>query len=78
MKNHWEKEADINHVILYADNYAIKIPEEFLSCIQDEPVANQFFFELTESEQQFYIRKTYEAKQETTKKDCGSGKEVVA
>ncbi len=60
-------EGDIIHVILYADNSPIEIPQEFLLCLQDEPAAKQFFFKLTESEQQFYIKWIYSAKQEATK-----------
>ena len=36
-------------------------------CRQKEPAAKLFFFILTESEQQFYIKWIYEAKQEVTK-----------
>lgn len=59
--------GDSIHVILYADNSAIEIPEEFLLCLDDEPVAKKFFFSLTESEQSFYIKWIYSAKQEATK-----------
>ena len=62
-----KKEGDTVHVILYADNSAIEIPQEFLLCLEDEPAAKQFFFKLTESEQGFYIKWIYEAKQEATK-----------
>jgi hypothetical protein len=62
-----KKEGDTVHVILYADNSSIEIPQEFLLCLEDEPAAKQFFFKLTESEQQFYIKWIYEAKQEATK-----------
>ena len=60
-------EGDWVQVILYADNLPIEIPEEFLLCLEDEPAAKQFFFTLTESEQQFYIKWIYEVKQEATK-----------
>jgi hypothetical protein len=59
-------EGDTIHVILYADNSAIEIPEEFLLCLEDEPAARKFFFTLTESEQQFYVKWIYEAKQQET------------
>jgi Bacteriocin-protection, YdeI or OmpD-Associated/Domain of unknown function (DUF1905) len=62
-----KKEGDIVHIILYADNSSIEIPGEFLSCLEDEPAAKQFFFKLTQSEQSFYIKWIYEAKQEATK-----------
>lgn len=60
-------EGDTIHVILYADNSPIEIPQDFLLCLQDEPAAKKFFFTLTESEQQFYIKWICEAKQEATK-----------
>ncbi len=60
-------EGDTIHVILYADNSPIEIPQEFLLCLDDEPVAKQFFFKLTQSEQGFYIKWIYRAKQEATK-----------
>jgi hypothetical protein len=60
-------EGDTIHVMLYADNSPIEIPEDFLLCLEDEPAAKNFFFTLTESEQRFYIKWVYEAKQELTK-----------
>jgi hypothetical protein len=62
-----KREGDTIQVILFADNSAIEIPEELLVCLQDEPAAKKFFYTLTESEQQFYIKWIYEAKQEATK-----------
>lgn len=60
-------EGDTIHVILYADNSPVEIPQEFLLCLEDEPAAKQFFFTLSESEQSFYIKWIKEAKQEATK-----------
>ena len=60
-------EGDTIHVILYADNTPIEIPQEFVTCLDDEPAAKKFFFTLTESEQSFYIKWIYGAKQEATK-----------
>lgn len=60
-------EGDMIHVILHADNSPIEIPQDFLFCLEDEPAAKKFFCTLTESEQQFYIKWIYEAKQEATK-----------
>lgn len=62
-----KKEGDTVHIILYADSSSIEIPQEFLLCLNDEPTAKQFFFKLSESEQQYYIKWIYEAKQEATK-----------
>jgi hypothetical protein len=61
-----KKEGDTVHIILYADNSSIEIPAEFLLCLEDEPSAKQFFLKLTESEQQYYIKWIYSAKQEET------------
>jgi len=62
-----KKEGDMVHIILYADNSSIEIPDEFLVCLEDEPAAKQFFFKLSENEQQYYIKWIYTAKQEETK-----------
>lgn len=40
------------HVILFADNDPLEIPEELLVCLQDEPAAYSFFQSFTESEQE--------------------------
>jgi len=62
-----KKEGDTVHIILFADNSSFEIPQEFLLCLEDEPAAKQFFFKLSESEQSYYIKWVYEAKQEGTK-----------
>ena len=62
-----KKEGDMVHIILFADNSSIEIPGEFLICLEDEPAAKQFFFKLSESEQKYYIKWVYTAKQEETK-----------
>jgi tRNA isopentenyl-2-thiomethyl-A-37 hydroxylase MiaE len=62
------KEAgDTIHVILYADNSPLEIPDELLVCLLDSPKAHQFFMSLTESSQKHYIDWIYEAKQLETK-----------
>ena len=60
-------EGDWVHVILYADNSPIVIPEEFLVCLLDAPKAHTFFKTLTESAQKHYIDWIYEAKRLETK-----------
>ena len=45
-----KKEGDTVHIILYADNSSIEIPQEFLVSLEDEQAAKQFFFKLTEIE----------------------------
>jgi hypothetical protein len=62
-----KKEGDMVHIILYPDHSSIEIPTEFLLCLTDEPTAKQFFFKLSESEQQYYIKWIYTAKQEDTR-----------
>lgn len=60
-------EGDYVHVILYPDNEPLEIPEEFLTCLQEEPKAMTFFQSLSESEQKFYVQWIYSAKKEETK-----------
>ncbi|MFI5203597.1 MAG: YdeI/OmpD-associated family protein [Flavobacteriales bacterium] len=65
-----KKEAgDWVHVILYADNEPLEVPDEILLCLKDEPKALKFFNSLSESERQFYIKWVYSAKKEETKTD---------
>lgn len=63
-----KKEAgDWVHVLLYADNEPLEVPQEMIDCLLDEPKAYHFFNKLTESEQKFYIDWVYSAKKEETK-----------
>ena len=62
-----KKEGDTVHIVLFGDNSGIEIPQEFLICLEDEPAAKQFFFKLSESEQNYYIKWIYAAKHEETK-----------
>ena len=62
-----KQEGDTVHVILYADDEQLEIPEEFMVCLKDEPKAEKFFRSLSESEQKFYIEWIYNAKKEETK-----------
>jgi len=59
--------GDTVHVILYPDTEPLEIPEEFLSCLQDEPAALSYFNTLTESKQLQYIKWIYSAKTDDTK-----------
>lgn len=63
-----KKAGDMVHIILYPDNDVLEIPEEFRSCLEDEPAALQFFHTLSDSEKRFYIQWIYTAK----KKRLGS------
>ncbi len=57
-----KKEGDWVQVILYADNAPTEIPEEFLSCLKDAPMAHQIFNSLTNGQQKEYIDWIYAAK----------------
>ena len=63
-----KKEAgDAVHVILYADNTPLSIPDELLVCLLDAPKAHQFFQTLTESNQKHYVVWIEESKRLETK-----------
>ena len=62
-----KNEGDMIHVILYPDNEPLKVPEEMMACLKDEPSAWNFFRSLSESEQKFYIQWIYSAKRDQTK-----------
>jgi hypothetical protein len=59
--------GDTVHVILYEDKEPLDVPEELLLCLQDEPMAFEFFEKLSESEKKYYIQWIYSAKKEETK-----------
>ena len=63
-----KKEAgDVVHVILYADNTPLSIPDELMVCLLDAPNAHTFFMSLTETHQKAYIDWIYDAKRLETK-----------
>ncbi len=55
------------HIVLYADNDGIEIPEELLLCLLDNPTAYQTFLSYTEGEQKAFIDWIYAAKTDQTK-----------
>lgn len=59
--------GDKVRVILFADNDAIEIPGELQQCLDDEPVASNFFNRLSDSEKRYYIQWIYGAKREDTR-----------
>lgn len=62
------KEAgDWVNVVLFADQSRIDIPEEFLDCLKEEPVANEAFLSFTDGQRKEYIDWIYSAKTESTK-----------
>ncbi len=63
-----KKEAgDWIHVILYADNTPLSIPDELMVCLLDSPKAHTFFMSLTDSNKKYYIDWIYDAKRLETK-----------
>lgn len=60
-----KKEAgDMVHVVLYAEEIPLEIPENLRLCLEDEPDARRFFDQLTDNEQQAYIDWISSAKRE--------------
>ena len=62
-----KQEGDWIHVVLYADNSPTEIPEEFLDCLKEEPIAHKEFLMLTDGQQKEYIDWIYSAKTDDTK-----------
>jgi len=62
-----KKEGDFVHIILYADNSPIQIPDDFLICLQDEPKTYRTFLSYSEGEQKMFIDWIYSAKTDETK-----------
>lgn len=58
-----KKEAgDTVHIVLYADDSVLEIPDTLLVCLLDAPKAHRFFMSLTESAKKHYIDWIFEAK----------------
>jgi hypothetical protein len=62
-----KEEGDWVHVILYADNSPVEIPDELLVCLLESPKAHGFFMSLSDSNQKYYIDWIQEAKRLETK-----------
>lgn len=62
-----KQQGDKVHIVLYADNDPLEIPEELLDCLSDEPAALTFFNTLNDSEKKYYIQWIYAAKREETR-----------
>lgn len=62
-----KKAGDYITVTLYPDKDPIVVPEEFLSCLKDEPFAHESFLLFSEGEQRKYINWIYTAKKESTR-----------
>ncbi len=59
--------GDHVQVKLYLDESTIEIPEEFLTCLNDEPQAYHNFIAFTENQQKAFLDWIYDAKTEKTK-----------
>ncbi len=59
--------GDVVHVILYADNEPLEVPEELMLCLREDEEALDFFNSLSESEQLYYVKWIYSAKTDNTK-----------
>jgi Bacteriocin-protection, YdeI or OmpD-Associated/Domain of unknown function (DUF1905) len=64
-----KKEGDTVHVLLYADDSPVDIPDDILVCLLDSEKAYQFFLSLSDSNQKYYIDWIEEAKKQDTKVD---------
>jgi hypothetical protein len=62
-----KNEGDWVHITLYSQELPTVVPEDFLLCLKDEPVAYQKFQQLSESEQKTMIDWIYAAKRDDQK-----------
>ena len=62
-----KQEGDFVRVILFEDKSPLKIPDEFLQCLSDEPKASNKFLHFAEGKQKAIIDWIYTAKKEDTK-----------
>lgn len=62
-----KQHGDMVHITLYPDSKPLAIPEEFQTCLADDPIALKFFNTLSEGEQKYYIDWIYSAKKDETK-----------
>lgn len=65
-----KKEAgDTVKIILFEDHDSFEFPLEFLTCLKDDPKAEQQFYKWSEAERIYYIKWIYAAKKEETRID---------
>lgn len=64
-----KKEGDWISVTLSIDDNPIEVPEEFIECLKDEPIAYKKFVNLSESEKKKYVDDITKAKTEDIKID---------
>jgi hypothetical protein len=64
-----KKEGDTVHVILFADDSPVVVPDEIMVCLEESPQALQFFLSLSDSNRKYYIDWIEDAKRIETKVD---------
>ena len=62
-----KQEGDYVKIVLYPDNIPTEIPEEFTSCLADEPKAFENFLSFTDGKKKEIIQYIYSAKTDETK-----------
>jgi hypothetical protein len=62
-----KQEGDYVRIILFNDNEPLYVPQELIECLNEEKASLQFFNNLSESEQNNYVKWIYSAKKEETK-----------
>jgi hypothetical protein len=62
-----KKKGDTVDLVLEPDNSELKLSEDFLACLADEPGAQEYFGSLPKSHQQYYSKWIESAKTEPTK-----------
>jgi len=61
-----KEEGDLVHIILYRDDEPTETPQEIITCLQEDPTANQMYLSLSEAEKKAFITWIYSAKTEET------------
>lgn len=64
-----KKEGDWVHIVLFADDRPLEVPEEIILCLKEEPETYNRFMQLTDGEKQAYLDWVYSARQEQTRVD---------
>jgi hypothetical protein len=62
-----KKDGDWVHVVLYADNAPTEIPEDFLLCLQEDPIAYKVFLSFTDGQRKEYVDWIYSGKTDATR-----------
>jgi len=64
-----KNEGDHVHIVLFADDSPVEVPDEFMLCLMESAKAHQFFMSLSDSNKKYYIDWVEEAKKLETKAD---------